>query len=368
MKTFLLKLLKIQSVSFDSKKIKEIQAFVEKLEDLINLRIKTYLSDGISSLVISNDDTKNFDILFVGHLDVVPAIYPKAFEPYEKNGRIYARGASDMKGPVVAMMRAMKELIEEGTKLTLGLMLTTDEEVGGQNGVGHLLNEVGYRAKVAFIPDGGDNWSICTDEKGILHVKISAKGVSAHGSRPWKGDNANLKLIKCYETIEKHFYEKWGKPTEKFNWIPTLNLGYIQGGDSTNKVSDHAEAKIDFRFPAEVKKEEIIEIVKNACEKGDCEYEEIVSGASNHIDKNNPFLKAWCCGIKDKSEKGTKLFVKAHGASDARFFAEKGVPTIISKPICSEIHVDDEWIDYNSLVEFKDCIKQWVRDISTLLE
>jgi len=61
-------------------------------------------------------------------LDVVPAEYPEAFKPSIKKGRIYGRGAGDMKGVVAAMMELIKD--KEIRKTSTGLLLTTDEEIG----------------------------------------------------------------------------------------------------------------------------------------------------------------------------------------------------------------------------------------------
>ena len=69
-------------------------------------------------------------------------------------------------------------------------MFTTDEELGGENGVGELLKH-GWSAGLAVIPDGGENWQVESAAKGPLRAEIVClAGRSAHGSRPWEGENA----------------------------------------------------------------------------------------------------------------------------------------------------------------------------------
>ncbi len=322
-----------------------------------------YCSGGKPSLVVIPKKKKDIKIFFVGHLDVVPGVYDDAFTPYEREGRIYARGASDMKGPNVAMIEAFIALLEEDLE-NIGMIFTTDEEVGGFDGVKYLLNEEGYSCKVAFIPDGGDNWQICTDQKAVYHTTLKAKGVSAHGSRPWQGDNANLKLLKSYNLISQSFIDSWGVFSKKDSWKPTINLGVIEGGETVNKVADRAIMKLDIRFPASVDREEIEEIVKDTCKICDCNFEVDVYGNAFHTSRENKYLNLWYRNIETKSDcKEDSIWKREHGASDARFFSEKGIPCVISKPICSEVHIDDEWIDYNSLIEFKNSIVDWVKTV-----
>jgi succinyl-diaminopimelate desuccinylase len=111
----------------------------------------------------------------------------------------------------------------------MAILFTTDEETGGFNGAAFAM-EQGITADIIFTPDGGTDWSIVTDEKGVFHIKFEASGVSAHGSRTWLGDNAVTKLITTFNNLQKQFNDQWGEATLKDNWKPTLNLGALNGG------------------------------------------------------------------------------------------------------------------------------------------
>jgi succinyl-diaminopimelate desuccinylase len=243
-------------------------------------------------------------------------------------------------------------------------MLTTDEEIGGFDGVNFLLNKKGYRCKVAFVPDGGDNWQVCTDEKAISHIAIKAKGKSAHGSRPWQGVNANEELIEVFKTIQTRFFDKWGKPTNDDNWKPTLNMGKFKGGEATNSVSDYAVMHLDIRFPASIKRSEIIEIIKESTdENSNIEWEEKIRGESMHTDKANPYLKKWVSILKNSREvdfNEENGFSRGHAASDGRFFSALDIPVVMSKPTCSAPHIDNEWINIQSLNKFRNLLKKWI--------
>lgn len=366
MEKLLRELLELETTSKNldaiNKSIKIVAKYLKNnCEDIF---IQTYQNKK-PSLVATSQETKEPDIFLVGHLDVVPANYPKAFAPYLKGSRLYARGASDMKGPDSAMITAFTNALKDDPGLNIGLILTTDEEVGGFDGVNFLINQKGYSCKVAFIPDGGDNWQICTDEKAVFHVTIQAQGRSAHGSRPWLGKNANNTLIETYQKIEKAFTEKWGKPTQKNSWKPTVNLGTINGGTATNSVSDQAEMTLDIRFPASISKDEVVELLNAATDHNpDIKWEEKIFGEAMHTEKDSLYIKSWLDILKTPDRPESKLpkevFSRGHGASDARFFSAKDIPVLMSKPTCSAIHGDNEWIDINDLAVYRDKIVKWI--------
>jgi succinyl-diaminopimelate desuccinylase len=255
----------------------------------------------------------------------------------------------------VAVLLAFLEAVEEDLDKDMAVLFSTDEELGGFNGTGYVVED-GLEADILFVPDGGQDWSVCTDEKGVFHIKFEAEGVSAHGSRTWLGDNAILKLINTYQNMRKLFDEKWGEATTNDNWKPTLNLGALNGGNAANKVPNEATMLIDIRYPSPVTQDELEQIVKDSIIDG-VTWQAISTGAPLSIDMDNNYLKKWL-KIADVKE-----LEKESGASDGRFFAAKGMDVLLTKPISSEPHIDNEWIDVDDLIKFKDKIKEWLRVI-----
>src|SRR5262249_3930331 len=152
------------------------------------LHFKHQTFEGHPTLVITTKDTMTPDIFLVAHIDVVPA--PKSlYQPRIESNKMYGRGAYDMKMAIACYILLLHELKEWLGEKNIGLMLTSDEEIGGMQGVKRLL-EAGYSSKVAFLPDGGFNWNFEEEAKGVLQIKIAARGKSSHSSRPWLGENA----------------------------------------------------------------------------------------------------------------------------------------------------------------------------------
>jgi succinyl-diaminopimelate desuccinylase len=365
MKQILLDLLKFQTTSEHNSELHKAIDYVEALFNDYEVQTKRYVQNGKPSIVITSKFTKTPRIFLNGHLDVVEASTGQ-FEPIEKDGKVYARGTSDMKGPVAAMIQAFIELLESNpTNLDIGLMLTTDEEVGGANGVDYLLKEKEYRSEIAFIPDGGrGNWEICTNEKGVMWYDIEVFGKATHAARKWQGENANEKLVQLVTELRSEFVENFSEATLEDQWKPTLNLGLIKGGQSQNSTSEYAKANLDIRFT----EKQTLGQMKSFLDQFTSKYEDVkgqmtVYGNPTNIDADNKYLMNWVNIFENKfSEKAS--YYKTHGGSDGRFFAEYNIPTLIVKSTASEMHIEDEWIDYEDLVRFKDMVKDWIKESS----
>ncbi|MGB9706926.1 MAG: M20 family metallopeptidase [Microgenomates group bacterium] len=336
---------------------KEIEAcfnFVRGYLERGGLKVRIFSNKSSLSLVAARRHKKHYHYILNGHLDVVPANYPYAFTPIIKGRKIYARGASDMKGTVAAMIELMRDSELRG--VDMALMLTTDEEIGGFDGVQYLLGRQKYSCSCAIIPDGGENFSLILAEKGVLHLRFVAKGKAAHGSEPWRGDNALDKLIRIYQNIKNSL----PRVTAKDNWRPTVNLGVLRGGDATNKVADEGMMQLDFRFPKIDDEAEILDLVNNEIkrEKG-VRWEILARGSPLTNDSNNFYFKK----IQNvaKKEKIRLKIKKEHGASDGRFFSERKIPVIMFKPVCSGSHINNEWIDLESLEKFYRLLKSFLR-------
>ncbi len=322
--------------------------------------VQEYKKNGILSLVLTNFDTLKPDIILNGHIDVVSA-EDKLFTPIIKNGKLLGRGAADMKSQVAVMIAVFKSLINNEFKRSIGLMLTSDEEMGGSNGVKYLIEEIGYRTKVAIIPDGADNFDMVEKQKGGLWIKFTAKGKSAHASRLWLGENAILKLTDFYQNLIQIF-----PPLKKTKLLYqdgiSINLGKINGGKSTNSVPETAEMHLDLRYSEKADKKRIINTLKNLTKKYKINF--IITDDVEILEtspKNRYLLK-----YKEITEKIIKRKVKIireTGASDARFFSKHNIPVIITVPNCGDFHGPNEWVEIKSLEKFYNILYHFISEL-----
>lgn len=339
-------LISIQSVA---DRPDELYRSIKFVEDFFahcpKLKIKKFEHNGKYSIVISTVETLTPDILMVGHLDVVPAPN-KMFEPRIEGVKLIGRGACDMKSENAVMMHVLREVVQDDCPPSVALMLTTDEEVGGRDGVHHLVDDMGYRCKVALVPDGGEAAKdIVTESKGVLQVRIVSQGVNAHGSVPWQGQNAIEKLLDACQNIRDLFHKK---DTED-HWYTTFNIGTIVGGSGTNQVPADASCTIDIRYPSSISKKEILSRIKKAVSL--CEVKVILDAGASKTDSNNPAVKSYIESMIKIYGTNPNL-CRNHSAHDGRFFTNYGIPVIVSRPESGAQHSDDEWVDICSLESF----------------
>jgi succinyl-diaminopimelate desuccinylase len=307
--------------------------------------------DGVRSLfATTKPNHKTPAVLLGGHIDVVPG--PEdLFTLQQDHEKFYGRGVLDMKGSIAVFLSVIDSLKGKLDQLDLGLMITTDEEVGGFNGTKVLL-EQGYLPKVCILPDGGPDWQIQLSAKGVVQFKVSTSGLAAHGSQPWNGDNANLKLIRVIHEIHKLF-PKNGPDNN------TINIGKISGGEAVNQVADSAEALLDIRVISEKDKEHLLDEIRAICRRHDARLDILLSGFGATFDLHNPYVKRFAAIVTEVTN--MEIYGShAYGSNDARFFAERGIPCISLYPPGGGHHSSNEWVSIEALHQLQKIITQYV--------
>jgi len=188
-------------------------------------------------------------LLLCGHLDTVPPTEGwkgDPFVPKVKGGRLIGLGACDMKGAIATMIVAGVEAISEDDEVGVGLLFTSDEEVGmsGAKMAASRLKDTFKQLKLCLIGEPTD-LKLVTCHKGSLKANLLIKGVAAHSSIPERGSNA----IHSGIMILKKIIEK-GIPQIEHPLLgkPTLQVTIVRGGIAENIIPDRFEAKIDMRL------------------------------------------------------------------------------------------------------------------------
>lgn len=338
-------LIKFQTIKDKPEELKKCVNFVAKQLPK-HLHITKGINKGKPYIIATVKKTKKPKLLLTGHLDVVEA-EPEQFKPKIKNKKVYGRGSADMKaGAAIAI-----QLLKEEKQKDIGLMLTTDEEIGGEDGIGYLAKKWKPKMAIALEPT---EQRITTKEKGVLWLKITTKGKPTHGSSPWLGDNAIDKLIQKYEQIKKMF----PKP-KKGTWRITMNLGMIKGGEAYNKVPDKAELGLDIRY---TEKEDVNELLKKIQKIKGIQIEIMQKQPMLNNDEKNSYIRK----LKQVSQTATKQkmkFKKESGASDVRFFATKNVPAIDFGISGENIHGKNEWVSIKSIENIYQILKAFVNTL-----
>ncbi|MCC8133641.1 MAG: ArgE/DapE family deacylase [Tannerellaceae bacterium] len=218
---------------------------------------------GRNQLIATLNGTTAGNILGVsGHMDVVPVgNVPWQHAPFsavEENGKIYGRGASDMKAGLVAAVAAMVKLKEQNVPLkgAIRLLATIGEETGAIGA--RQLTELGYvddlDALIIREPTGNH---LVTSHKGVIWLKLETTGQTAHGSAPQLGVNAIDHMLYFLDMFRKKI--NLAKYSDHILGVSTASLNVLQGGNSTNVVPDHCLAELDIRTVPELDHTHLIE-------------------------------------------------------------------------------------------------------------
>jgi len=287
-------------------------------------------------------------LLFEAHSDTVSSGNPDAHTPALRDGRLYGRGACDTKGPMVAMLLGIKQVLnEEGTPpVTVYFVSTCDEENGGLGA--HTLMESGFRADAAVIgePTG---LSIIHAHKGALRIQLTTRGKAAHSSAPERGENAIYKMTPVLQALEKEAARLQTVSPHPLLGPPTLSVGIVRGGNQVNTVPDGCTVEIDRRLvPGEIP-DEIMATLRQAVGPGVEMEQTQYYPPFDETPQGTPVtaLQAACEKIR-----GCSVLSTAPYATNAGFFKQTGIPCAVFGPgDIAQAHTQDEFIEMDQLLE-----------------
>jgi succinyl-diaminopimelate desuccinylase len=298
-------------------------------------------------------------VIFHGHLDVVPA-YPSQFEPRIEGDRLIGRGAYDMKGALAAMMCTVKDVAEQEHVRVRFVCVPDEESEDVSSRSTDVLVAQGLRGDFAITGEPTD-LHIGVQAKGVLAVRVALRGVAAHGSTPWLGDNAILKAHDAFRRIETLPFSR--ESSDLFD-RPSINLARIEGGDAFNKVPDRCAMDVDIRFLPTQDPGEILAQIRAI---PDLEILKCFTRAPAVVSRRNPYVRALRDGI-GRSIEGEALSVGRDGASDAISFLEAGIPAVEFGPVGAGHHGPEEWVSISSLRRFRQALADFVTLLPSWLE
>jgi len=206
---------------------------------------------------------------FNSHIDVVEPGAGWTVDPFGgllKDGKVYGRGACDMKGGLAASIVAVEALIDSGADLpgVLEISGTADEESGGYGGVAWLAERGWFsppRVDHVIIPEPLNVDRVCIGHRGVWWAEIETKGRIAHGSMPFLGDSAIRHMSAVLEKFERELYPALSERRSEMPVAPdgartsSLNINSLHGGQGEGfdglpapLVADSCRMIIDRRF------------------------------------------------------------------------------------------------------------------------
>jgi acetylornithine deacetylase len=303
-------------------------------------------------------------LLLEVHQDTVPAdnMTVAPFAPVIEGGRLYGRGACDVKGGMAAMLAAFARLVREKPKGAANVVLacSVDEEHTFL-GVQELVKQ-GLQVDFAVVaePTGLD---VVYAHKGAVRWHLTTPGRSCHSSRPDQGVNAVYRMGRVLVAVERYAQRLQASRPDPLLGPPTLSVGRIEGGASVNTVPDHCRIEIDRRLiPGE---------------DPAAAPEQLRSFLAGEAGIDFPFTctEPWmvCPALNPAgSEDLRRLLGKAIDAvqgshaehavpygTDASTLAEHGIPAVVFGPgDIAKAHTCDEWVPLDEVEQAAEILYQ----------
>lgn len=308
--------------------------------------------------LIARVGTGPLRLVYHGHLDVVPG-HPEQFVPRVEGGRLFGRGAYDMKAALAGMMLALTDLPADLEGACVELIVVPDEERSepGDNCTQILVRE-GLRADFVVCGEPTD-MQVGVQAKGVLMLRVEVPGTAAHGATPWLGENAVLRAVDLYRGIAGLPFATESAPLFE---RPSINLGRIQGGDAVNKVPDLCRMDVDVRYLPRQSPHEVLRQIRGI-DPG-ARVEVMLERPPADVSPENPFVRELlqAAGRHEPSAAS----VGRDGASDAVAFLEVGVPAIEFGPRGAGHHGPEEYVEIESLPAYRRVLAEFARAVAAL--
>ena len=334
------------------------------------------------NLIATIPGTRDRCLLFNGHVDTVP--FDAAAWSHDPLGeivddRLYGRGATDMKGAVAAMLMVARAVVETDTipPVTLRFAFVSEEEIGGAAGLPSLVTDGSLHADGCVIGEAtceGGRHSVTVADRGSIWLTLEAQGEAAHGSRPILGVNAIDRLVAAIAAIRDGigtrelaidpamdpvieesaaFYaDQAGADAARTLFThPSINLGWIEGGEAINTVPETAAAKVDIRLAATVDTPAVLADIREILASHDrVSIADVSWSRGTLVDPDAPIVRA--VTETAGAVTGERIYRRsATGGGDAKALRRAGIPTVEFAVGTDTAHGIDEYLPRPALAE-----------------
>ena len=308
-----------------------------------------------------------------GHLDTFPVGNSAGWsvDPFGgvvREGRLYGRGAADMKAGLAVAVSTALLLAEHRDAFTgeLAVVLVGDEETGGEWGTRYLLaNEPDALGDAMISGDAGSPDVLRFGEKGQLWIEVEARGKSHHGAHVHLGENAIESLMGALGRLVELRHLPCPIPdgirsailvagprselvsgsgeTDALQKI-TVNIGTIEGGSSVNLIPDRASARADIRFPPGLAVADVVaEIRRRMGDLSAIRVSVLSSSEPNWTDPAHEIVARTTANAAAYLGRAPACNIRL-GFSDARFYRYQGIPSVVYGPVPHNMGGPDEHV------------------------
>jgi acetylornithine deacetylase len=304
--------------------------------------------------------SKGRSLMFCGHTDTVGVTgMTDPFTPIERGGRLYGRGAQDMKGGVAAMMSAAAAIAARGGLASGQLIVAAvvDEEhssIGADALVSH------WRADAGIVTEPTD-LAIAIGHKGFAWVDVTVEGKAAHGSRPGEGQDAILRMGRVLHRLEALDAALQAKPPHPMLGTGSLHASIVAGGRELSSYPDRATLQMERRIlPSEPESTAIEEVrdILAALGREDVTFrgsaDAMFSRPAYEVPPDHPLPRALAAAIARAG--GTARTTGASFWTDAAVLGHAGIPSILFGPGGAGLHSIEEYVNVADVIACRDAL------------
>jgi acetylornithine deacetylase len=303
--------------------------------------------------------------MFCGHTDTVGVSgMADPFTPVERGGRLYGRGAQDMKGGVAAMMSAAAAVAARGG-LDAGRLIVAavvDEE-HSSIGADALVKQ--WRADAAIVTEPTD-LEIAIGHKGFAWVDITVEGKAAHGSRPAEGQDAILRLGRVLARLEALDTTLQARPPHPLVGTGSLHASIVQGGHELSSYPDCASLQMERRtLPSESEGTALAEVeaILDSLRREDPTFRgraaPMFSRPAYEVSQDHELPRALTAALTRAG--GQPRITGASFWTDAAVLGHAGIPSILFGPGGAGLHSTEEYVNIADVVMCRDALVELVR-------
>ena len=291
-------------------------------------------------------------LLLNGHIDTVGvAGMSQPFRPRVEGGKLYGRGAYDMKGGIAACLIAAAEAARLNLRGDVIVTAVMDEEYAG---LGTLAIADQVRADGAIVAEPTE-LQLVVAHKGFVWLEVETQGVAAHGSRPHLGVDAIAKMGGVLTGLERLAAELAQRPPHPLLGPPSVHASTIQGGGEWSTYPDRCTLAIERRtLPGETgdTAEAELRVIVDGLAAADPAFKAVVRRDLVRSPLETPAGAAIFAAVQQAAAGVLGKLVEPTGVSfwtDAASLHAAGIPTVLFGPLGAGAHAAEEWVDLASV-------------------
>ena len=343
----------------------EIAAFVA--EHMASLGLEVHVQEAAPGrpnvIGVLQGTAPGRSVMLCGHLDTVGVDgYDAPFAPVIRDGRLYGRGAQDMKGGVAAMIDAARLVRERGLPAGRLIVAAVADEEFASIGADELVTEWGADAAIVTEPT---DLQIGVAHKGFAWFEIETTGRAAHGSRPLDGRDAIMRMGRVLASLEAMDRELQARPPHPLIGTASLHASTIAGGHEWSSYPDRCLLQLERRT-----------VIGESAAGVESDLRQLLASLTRQDAEVNATLRAMfsrppyeapsdhaCTTLLLACAAARGIETSTVGMSfwtDAAVLGEAGIPSVLFGPGGAGLHSTEEYVRIDDVIACRDVLADLV--------